>query len=138
MMMSSSQAIAMNIEHWQIHVFCWMVMCPTYLLIRHRKQLIAEWKEHYGKKPVRVHVSRIDMKRRRLIKESERIVAEREALASRIATVPIDIRQHLYAMVNGDRNVAMRLVSYEKTRNQGRDETYYWQAAIERLVRDRH
>jgi len=48
-----------------------------------------------------------------------------------------EVEQRLIGMVNGDRETAHRLVDREKLRYAGKPEQWYWEAAIESLIRDR-
>ena len=47
------------------------------------------------------------------------------------------VRQDLYHLLQGDREAAHRLVELERSHHPGKSATWYWQAAIEHLVRDR-
>lgn len=47
------------------------------------------------------------------------------------------LENKLLGMVAGDRRVARRLVAFERTLRPGMAENWYWQAAIDRIVRDR-
>lgn len=47
------------------------------------------------------------------------------------------LKKRLINMVYGDRELAYRLVSLEKSRRGGKPEEWYWQAAIDALIRDR-
>lgn len=49
-----------------------------------------------------------------------------------------ELQSRLFNMTGGDKDLAFRLVDYERGRiRPGRGETSYWEAAIDRLARDR-
>lgn len=49
----------------------------------------------------------------------------------------LSLQKRLLNMVGGETDVAYRLVSLEKSRCGGKPEAWYWQSAIETLIRDR-
>lgn len=49
-----------------------------------------------------------------------------------------EVERRLIGMVNGSRSTARRLVDREKVRHPGKPEQWYWEAAIESLIRDRN
>lgn len=51
--------------------------------------------------------------------------------------VPPTIESQLLTLVNGDRSTALRLVKSAKNSHPGRSEDWYWEKAIEDLIRDR-
>lgn len=49
-----------------------------------------------------------------------------------------ELQSRLFNMTGGDKNLAFRLVDYERCHiRPGKGETSYWEAAIDRLARDR-
>jgi hypothetical protein len=47
------------------------------------------------------------------------------------------LEAQLLLLVQNQRSTAERLVAFERSRMPGKSEDWYWQAAIERLIRDR-
>lgn len=52
-------------------------------------------------------------------------------------TVSQELERQLLGMVSGDSSLATRLVDSARYLNPGKSETWYWEKAIDDLVRDR-
>lgn len=51
--------------------------------------------------------------------------------------VPLQLKTQLLNMVGGNRETAWRLVCFARANHPGHDESWYWEKAIEDLIRDR-
>lgn len=124
-------------DDWRVDAFyVFLTQIPIAYYI-HQDALRDWWESRRPRKTQIIHISGAERKRRRIVALAQQEAAAMRAFNARIASVPADIRHRLFSMVGGDKDAAMRLVSYERNRTPGKSESYYWQAAIEQLLIDR-